>query len=254
MSARVARIAQVEPEFATRFIQRTFAEGAEVFSMADPVELEGWTDTASGLGGSFGRMVDGEIVEFFVKPEPVVELSPGRSSDEAILDLHEDWSMKRIVLRKTGDVGSIIFSSIELLAIAKRKLEEQIADETRAREQAEAECARLTEQLKLAQAREFGTSSEQKLQTSNSDTEVDSPAASIDEPERRKTPRLAASGGGRKPLADHLPRETVTHKLEPHECKCKECSSKLIELAPTITEEMYTIPKQHVVRMRCPRF
>jgi len=244
----VARVAQVEPEFATRFIQRAFAEGAEVFSMADPVELEGWTDTASGLGGSFGRMVDGEIVEFFVKPEPVVELSPGRSSDEAILDLHEDWSMKRIVLRKTGDVGSIIFSSIELLATAKRKLEKQVEDETRAREQAEAECARLTEQLKLAQAREFGTSSEQKLQTSNSDTVTDSPAASIGEPEPKKKPRLAASGGGRKPLADHLPRETVPHKLEPHECKCKECNSELIELAPTITEEMYTIPKRHVVR------
>lgn len=237
----MARIAQVEPEFATRFIQRSFAEGSEVFSMADPVELDGWTDTASGLGGSFGRMVDGEIVEFFVKPEPVVELSPGRSSDEAILDLHEDWSMKRIVLRKTGDVGSILFSSIELLA-------KRVADETRAREQAEAECARLAEQLKLAQAREFGTSSEQKLQTSNAGPETDLPAASIDEPEPKKKLRLAASGGGRKPLADHLPRETVPHKLEPHECKCKECSSELIELAPTITEEMYTIPKQHVVR------
>lgn len=216
--------------------------------MADPVELDGWTDTASGLGGSFGRMVDGEIVEFFGKPEPVVELSPGRSSDEAILDLHEDWSMMRVVLRKTGEVGSIIFTSIEVLATAKRKLEEQVADETRAREQAEAECARLTEQLKLAQAREFGTSSEQKLQTSNAGTETDSPAASIDEPEPKKKLRLAASGGGRKPLADHLPRETVPHKLEPHECKCKECNSELIELAPTITEEMYTIPKQHVVR------
>lgn len=244
----MARVAQVEPGFATRFIQRSFAEGAEVFSMADPVELEGWTDTASGLGGSFGRMVDGEIIEFFGNPKPVVELSPGRSSDEAILDLHEDWSMKRIVLRKTGDVGSILFSSIELLATEKCKLEKQVAEETRAREQAEAECARLAEQLKLAQAREFGTSSEQKLQTSNADTETDSHAASIGEPEPKKKLRLAASGGGRKPLADHLPRETVPHKLEPHECKCKECNSELIELAPTITEEMYTIPKRHVVR------
>jgi hypothetical protein len=214
VSARVARVIQVEPEFATRFIQRTFSEGAEGFSPADPIELEGWTDKASGLGGAFCRRVGGEIVELFTKPESVVELSPGRSPDEAILDLHENWLMKRIVLRKTGDVGSIIFSSIELLADAKRKLEEQVADASRAREEAETECARLTEQLKLAQAREFGSSSEQKQQTSNAGIETDSPAASIDEPEPKKTPRLAASGGGRKPIADHLPREPVPHRLE----------------------------------------
>ena len=237
----------MEPAFATRFIQRTFSEGAEVFGMADPVELDGWTDKASGLGGAFGRMVNGEF-EIFMKPEPVVEWSPGRSSDEAILDLHEDWSMKRIVLRNTGDVGSIIYSSIELLAAAKRNLEEQVADATQTREQAEAECARLTEQLKLAQAREFGTSSEQKLLETSTGSEGDSPTASSDEPEPKKKLRLAASGGGRKPLADHLPRKDVPHKLEPHECKCKACNSELIELAPTVTEEMYTIPKQHVVR------
>lgn len=40
--------------------------------VADRVWLAaGYTDTASGLGGTFGHMVDGEIVEFFVKPEPV---------------------------------------------------------------------------------------------------------------------------------------------------------------------------------------
>lgn len=247
VSARVARVVQVEPEFATRFIQRTFAEGAEMFGVADPVELEGWTDTASGLGGAFGRIVDGEI-EVILTPEPVVELSPGRSSEEAILDLHEDWAMKRIVLRRTGDVGSIIFTSIEILATAKRNLEEQVMGEIRAREQVEAECARLTEQLKLAQAREFGASSEQKLHVSNTGSEADLPSASSAEPERKKKLRLAASGGGRKPLADHLPREEVPHKLKLHECKCEACNSELIELAPTVTEEMYTIPKRHVVR------
>lgn len=215
--------------------------------LADPVELEGWTDTASGLGGTIGRFVDGEF-ELFYEPEPIVELSPGRGTDEAILDLHKDWVMKRIVLRKTGDVGSIIFTSIEILANAKRKLEEQVADATRAREQAEAECARLTEQLKLAQAREFGASSEQKLQVSSSGSEADLPSASSAEPEPRKKLRLVSSGGGRKPLADHLPREKISHELHPHERKCTACNGELIELAPTVTEEMYTIPKRHVVR------
>lgn len=145
-------------------------------------------------------------------------------------------------------MGSVIYSSIVLLATAKRNLEEQVADATRARKQAEAESTRLTEQLKLAQAREFGASSEQKLHVSNSDPEDVPPSDSSDEPEPKKKLRLATSGGGRKPLADHLPREDVPHKLEPHECKCKACNSELIELAPTVTEEMYTIPKQHVVR------
>jgi hypothetical protein len=142
VSARVARVVQVEPEFATRFIQRTFAEGAEMFGVADPVELEGWTDTASGLGGAFGRIVDGEI-EVILTPEPVVELSPGRSSEEAILDLHEDWAMKRIVLRRTGDVGSIIFTSIEILVTAKRNLEEQVG-RSRSAEKALSARARFT--------------------------------------------------------------------------------------------------------------
>ena len=216
--------------------------------MADPIELEGWTDQASGFGGAFGRIEDGQIVEFFGKPEPVVELSPGRNAEEAILDLHEDWSTKRIVLRKAGDVGSIIFSSIELLAATKNKLQEQLAEATRAREQSEAECARLSELLKLAQAREFGTSSEQKLEIPNSAPEADLPSAINDEPEHKKKPRLAASSGGRKPLAEHLPREEVLHKLEPNECKCAACNCELVELAPTVTEELYTIPKQHVVR------
>jgi transposase len=244
----MTRIAHVEREFATRLIQTSHFAGAEVANVVDLVELEGWTDKAIGPRGQLFRKVDGEIDRIFDEPEPVVELSLGRNSDEAILDLHDDCSLKRVVIRRTGNVGSIIYTSIELLAAAKRNLEERVADATQAREQAEAECARLTEQLKLAQSREFGTSSEQKLLAPNSGSEGDSPPASSDESEPKKKLRLAASGGGRKPLADHLPRETVPHKLEDHECKCKECNSELIELAPTITEEMYTIPKQHVVR------
>ncbi|WP_157673088.1 IS66 family transposase [Curvibacter sp. AEP1-3] len=236
----MARIAQVEPEFATRFIQRTFAEGAELFGPADPVELDGWTDTASGLGGPIFDVVDGKIFPI-LDPEPVVELSAGRGPDEAILDLHTYCSMKRIVLRKAGDVGSIIFTSIEVLA-------KQIAGEKRAREQAEAECARLAEQLKLAQERQFGTSSEQKLQVSSPGAEADSPPVISDDAEPKKKLRLAASGGGRKPLAAHLPREDVRHELQPHERKCQACNGELIELSPTVAEEMYTIPKRHVVR------
>lgn len=247
----------MEPEFATRFIQRTLAEGAEVFTVADPVELEGWTDTASGLGGAIFDFSNREAFPI-LDPEPVVELSAGRSSDEVILDLHKNWALKRIVLRRTGDVGSIIFNSIEILATAKRKLEKEVADASRAREQAEAECVRLNEQLKLSLAREFGTSSEQKLRAQKADSEADSPAAGSEETEPKKKLRLAASGGGRKPLADHLPREDVRYELQPHERKCKGCNGELIELAPTITEELYTIPKRHVVRRhgqsnyRCP--
>lgn len=247
MSDQVSRVVQVEPEFATRFIGRTFAEGSMVCGPADPVELDGWTDTAIGAGGSIFEEVDGNLYPIF-DPEPVVELSAGRSSDEVILDLHADWSMKRIVLRRTGDAGSILFTSIEVLAGEKRKLESQIEDAKQAREPAEAECARLSEQLKLAQAREFGTSSEQKLQLPSSDMEENSPAANAEDAEPKKKPRLAASGGVRKPLSTHLPREDVRYELQPHERKCQACSSELIELSPTITEEMYTIPKRHVVR------
>ncbi len=255
----MARIAQVEPEFATRFIKRKHSDDSEVLSKADSLELEGGTDKARGFGGAFGRMENGKVVEVFLRPEPLVELSPGRNPEEVILDLHENWARKRFVLRKVGEVGSALFSSIELLATANRKLEEKFEIEAQARKLAEAKCSRLTEQLQLAQAREFGKSSEQKLQTSNPGAETDAPAANIDEPEPKNKLRLATSGGGRKPLADHLPRETVSHKLESHECKCKECNSELVELAPTITEEMYTIPKQHVVRRHaqanycCPR-
>ena len=225
--------------------------------MDDPIELEGWTDTASGLSGAIFEDVDGSIFPIF-NPEPVVEVSAGRNSDEAILDLHANWTMKRIVLRKKGEVGSILFTSIEVLATEKRKLEKQVADTSRAREHAETECARLTEQLKLAQAREFGASSEQKLQASSHGVEAETPTSSNDETAPKKKLRLAASGGGRKPLADHLPREHVRHELPPNECKCKACNVELTVLAPTITEELYTLPKQHVVRRhaqsnyRCP--
>lgn len=249
VSARVARIVHVEPEFATRFIQRTFEQGASIVGLADPVELEGWTDTASGLGGAIFERVNGKLYPL-LHPEPVVELSAGRSPDEAILDLHANWVMNRIVIRKTGNVGSLIFTSIELLAAEKRKLEEKLTDTTLAREQAEAECARLTEQLKLAQAREFGASSEKKTQTPDLDTEADTTTLGSDTPEPQKKLRLAASGGGRKPLAEHLPREDVRHELKPHERKCHACNRELIELAPTISEELYTVPKRHVVRRR----
>lgn len=214
---------------------------------ADPVELDGWTDTATGVGGVIFEEVEGNLYPI-LNPEPVVELSAGRSADEVILDLHADWAMKRIVLRKTGDVGSILFTSIEVLATGSRKLEKQIEDEKRAREQAEADCVRLTEQLKLAQAREFGTSSEQKLQVSSSNAEENPPTANGDDFEPKKKLRLAASSGGRKPLSAHLPREEIRHELQPHERKCQACHGELTELAPTITEEMYTIPKRHVVR------
>lgn len=244
MSDQVSRIVQVEPEFATRFIRRTFAEGAMVCGSADPVELDGWTDTASGAGGAIFEIAEGNLYPI-LNPEPVVELSAGRSTDEVILDLHADWAMKRIVLRKTGDVGSILFTSIEVLATEKHKLEKQIEDEKRAREQADAECVRLTEQLKLAQAREFGTSSEQKLQASSSDPKESSPAANGYDAEPKNKNE---SSGGRKPLSAHLPREEVRHELLPHERKCQACNSELTELSPTVSEEMYTIPKRHVVR------
>lgn len=238
---------QVEPEFATRFIQRTFEEGATSVSLADRIELDGWTDTASGF---FIPIVDEVTGKFYpiLDSEPMVELSAGRCSDEAVLDLHADWITNRIVIRKTGDVGSILFTSIEVLAHAKRKLEEQVVDARRAHELAEAECARLAEQLKLAQAREFGTSSEQKLQASISGNAVDAPPPAEADAGAKKKLRLAASGGGRKPLAEHLLREDVRHEFHPDQRKCKSCNGELIELSPTVTEEMYTIPKRHVVR------
>ena len=73
-----------------RSIQSKYLRGTEVASMVDTVELEDWTDKATVLGVPVFHMSDSGIVEIFDQPEPIVELSPGRNSDEAILDLHED--------------------------------------------------------------------------------------------------------------------------------------------------------------------
>lgn len=236
----------VEPEFATRFVQLPPDQNNGESSLADPVELDGWVDSATVLGQQIFEQVDERWV--YRDPEPVVELCPGRSEDEAVLDLHSDFLLRRVVLRRTGAVGSVLFDAVRLLATKASLLEAQLASTALSVKEREAELTRLNEQLALERARQFGASSEQKL------PESDQPAAPIEPPQEPPVPepakklRLAASGGGRKPLADHIPREDVRHQLEPEARVCKTCQGPLVELAPTITSELYTIPKRHVVR------
>lgn len=216
-------------------------------SLADPVNLDGWTDTAGGLGGAFASVAGDELE--FTWPEPVVELSAGRSADEAVLDFHKDFGVRRVVLRRTGEVGSVIFNAVQALYEAKCDLEVKASQATLAQRQAEAECVRLTEQLALARAREFGASSEQKLPDASGNGKEDSvgtaPPADVD-PKIKL--RLATARSGRKPPAEHLPREEVRYEIPEAERTCKICSGGLVELAPTVTQDVYVVPKRYVVR------
>lgn len=156
-----SRAVPIEPEFATRFVHLPAEQNNGVSTLADPVELDGWVDSATVEGQPLFELVDGELA--YRDPEPIVELCAGRTSDEAVLDLHASFSLQRVVVRRTGDVGSVLFDALQILAGKARVLERRLAQTSIRQQTAEAECTRLNEQLALERARQYGASSEQKL-------------------------------------------------------------------------------------------
>lgn len=111
-------------------------------------------------------------------------------------------------------------------------------------ERARARTEQLEEQVRLAQTREFGTSSEQRPSGEQAahPTRVPSPDAV------QRKPKLVASNAGRKPLPDHLQRDEVRIELAPEQRRCDDCNGPLTELSPDVSEELYVVPAQFRVR------
>lgn len=102
----------------------------------------------------------------------------------------------------------------------------------------------LKEQLVLAKKEQFGTSSEQQPSPATDEsTESDPP------PTKEKQPKLRlVSNAGRKPLPEHLPRDTVLHELAELDRGCPCCGKTMRELGDEITEQLTVIPAQYRVK------
>ena len=92
---------------------------------------------------------------------------------------------------------------------------------------------------------QFGVSSE-KLQARVEQLELAIEALEVDEAERlaaapvvAEAVEAASRGPGRRPLPDHLPRETVAH---PGPCACPACGGRLRRIGEDVTESLDYVP------------
>lgn len=149
----------------------------------------------------------------------------------------------------TNDMEHFVFigrsreheSYIPILSDALIYFSEQLED----KKSLEQEIRLLKEQLALARKAQFGTSSEQQA----NQTQEDTPAAEDATSGKEKKPKLrVVRNAGRRPLPEHLPRDTVLHELlEADQC-CPCCGKKMCKLGEEVTEQLTVIPAQYRVR------
>ena len=101
----------------------------------------------------------------------------------------------------------------------------------------------ILEQFRLAQQRQFGQSGEaaNQLGLFNEGEEIDTAAATEAEPDT-ETITYTRQKPKRKPLPEHLPRETVIHDIEDKACDC--CGHDLHRIGEERSEQLEFIPAQ----------
>lgn len=101
----------------------------------------------------------------------------------------------------------------------------------------------ILEQFRLAQQRQFGKSGEAAKQFGlfNEGEEIDTAAATEAEPDT-ETITYTRQKPKRKPLPEHLPRETVIHDIEDKACNC--CGHDLHRIGEETSEQLEFIPAQ----------
>lgn len=101
----------------------------------------------------------------------------------------------------------------------------------------------ILEQFRLAQQRQFGKSGEAANQFGlfNEGEEIDTAAATEAEPDT-ETITYTRQKPKRKPLPEHLPRETVIHDIEDKACNC--CGHDLHRIGEETSEQLEFIPAQ----------
>jgi len=101
----------------------------------------------------------------------------------------------------------------------------------------------ILEQFRLAQQRQFGKSGEtaNQLGLFNEGEEIDAAAADDTEPDT-ETITYTRQKPKRKPLPDHLPRETIVHDIEDKTCDC--CGNDMHRIGEETSEQLEFIPAQ----------
>lgn len=117
---------------------------------------------------------------------------------------------------------------------------------SKALQQYELENLRLKEQIAQLKRELFGVSSEQQPALEKIDA-VDSQMEAP--PAKEKQPQLRlVKNAGRKPLSEHLPRDTIRHELAEADRGCPCCGKTMRELDDEITEQLIVIPAQYRVK------
>jgi len=101
----------------------------------------------------------------------------------------------------------------------------------------------ILEQFRLAQQRQFGKGGEaaNQLGLFNEGEEIDT-AATVEVDAETETITYTRQKPKRKPLPDHLPRETIVHDIEDKACEC--CGHDLHRIGEEKSEQLEFIPAQ----------
>jgi transposase len=125
-----------------------------------------------------------------------------------------------------------------------RSLQKRIADGAKVEE----ENARLREEVARLKREIFGTSSEKSADPQPEPAPVpDEPVAQEQAQADQPVKKARASGAGRKPLPEHLPRERIEYDLPPQEKFCPCCKGSIHRIGEEVTEQLTVIPAQYKV-------
>lgn len=121
-------------------------------------------------------------------------------------------------------------------------LQSTVADQSDQIDEWQAKYQNILEQFRLAQQRQFGKSGEaaNQLGLFNEGEEIETEVAEV-EPDT-ETITYTRQKPKRKPLPEHLPRETIVHDIEDKACNC--CGYDLHRIGEEKSEQLEFIPAQ----------
>lgn len=175
---------------------------------------------------------------FFTNDPDGFYVQPGPEKDQILIREVSDGFVMPVLFDRYKTSGTFY----PMLTGAVLQLSEQLKD----KQSLEQENKLLKEQLAIARQQQFGTSSEQQPtpeKQETADVQTEHP------PAKEKQPKLRlVNNAGRKPLPEHLPRDTVLHELAEADRGCPCCGKTMRDLGEEITEQLTVIPAQYRVK------
>lgn len=154
--------------------------------------------------------------------------------------IENNWASLYVIHPKTQQE----FMLCEALRVREKDVQ-YLQEEIAAAAKIEEENALLKEEVARLKQTIFGTSSEQ---SSNCAPEPElAPAPEADTSTEKAVLKARSTGGGRKPIPDHLPRERVEYDLRPEERSCPCCQGTLHRIGEEVTNQLTVIPAQYKV-------